>query len=112
MIGKRLPAGSREAAITADIIARIDTLNQLVKDLLLFARPPKPQPIAVDLSVLLAATAALLGEDASHRDVRVRDIRQRAAGSGGRRAAEDRLHQPAHQQRAGHARKRHDHAWR
>jgi two-component system sensor kinase FixL len=71
VIGGRLPGGSREAAITADIVARIDTLNHLVNDLLLFARPPKPHPIAVDLSVLLAATAALLGEDASYRDVRV-----------------------------------------
>jgi two-component system sensor kinase FixL len=71
VIGRRLPAGSREAGITTDIVARIDTLNHLVNDLLLFARPPKPHPIAVDLSVLLAATAALLGEDASYRDVRV-----------------------------------------
>jgi two-component system sensor kinase FixL len=71
VIGGRLPGGSREAAITADIVTRIDTLNQLVNDLLLFARPPKPHPIAVDLSVLLAATAALLGQDASYRDVRV-----------------------------------------
>ena len=46
VIGKRLPAGSREAAVVTDIIARIDTLNQLVKDLLLFARPPQPQPAA------------------------------------------------------------------
>jgi hypothetical protein len=28
---------SREAAVVTDIIARIDTLNQLVRDLLLFA---------------------------------------------------------------------------
>jgi two-component system, LuxR family, sensor kinase FixL len=71
VIGRRLPVGSREAGITADIVTRIDTLNHLVNDLLLFARPPKPHPIAVDLSVLLAGTAALLGEDASYRDVRV-----------------------------------------
>jgi two-component system sensor kinase FixL len=71
VIGGRLPGGSREAAITADIVARIDTLNQLVNDLLLFARPPKPHPIAVDLSILLAATAALLGQDASYRRVHV-----------------------------------------
>jgi two-component system sensor kinase FixL len=71
VIGGRLPGGSREAAITADIVARIDTLNQLVNDLLLFARPPKPHPIAVDLSVLLAATAALLAEDASYQSVHI-----------------------------------------
>ncbi len=71
VIGTRLPAGSREAAVTTDIITRLDTLNQLVNDLLLFARPPKPRPIAVDVSVVLAATASLLREDASYRNVSV-----------------------------------------
>jgi two-component system, LuxR family, sensor kinase FixL len=71
VIGKRLPAESREAAVTTDIIARIDTLNQLVNDLLLFARPPTPRPIPLDVSLVLAATASLLGEDASYRNVRV-----------------------------------------
>jgi two-component system sensor kinase FixL len=71
VIGKRLPAESREAAVTTDIIARIDTLNHLVNDLLLFARPPKPSPVALDVSVILAVTASLLREDASYRDVRV-----------------------------------------
>jgi two-component system sensor kinase FixL len=71
VIGKRLPAESREAAVTTDIVARIDTLNQLVNDLLLFARPPTPRPMAIDVSVVLAATVSLLGQDASYRDVRV-----------------------------------------
>src|SRR5437773_54985 len=61
VIGGRLPAGGREAAVMTDIIARIDTLNNWVKDLLLFARPPQPRPAVVDVSALLAATAALLG---------------------------------------------------
>jgi two-component system sensor kinase FixL len=69
VIGKRLAAGSREADVIVDIIARIDTLNLLVKDLLLFARPPQPRPLPVDVSVILAATAALLGEDAAHSSV-------------------------------------------
>lgn len=71
VIGTRLPADSREASVMTDIIARIDTLNQLVNDLLLFARPPQPRPLAVDVSALLAATVSLLGEDAAHYDVRV-----------------------------------------
>src|SRR5665213_2931836 len=37
VIGTRLPAGSRDASVVTDIIARIDTLNLLVRDLLLFA---------------------------------------------------------------------------
>ena len=71
VIGKRLPADGREASVITDIIARIDALNQLVRDLLLFARPPRPNPTPVDLSALLSMTALLIGEDAAHRDVQV-----------------------------------------
>lgn len=71
VIGGRLPVGSREAAVTTDVIARIDTLNELVEDLLLFARPPHPRPSAVDVSVVLAATVELLREDTDYPDLRV-----------------------------------------
>src|SRR6187431_50568 len=43
IIGSRLPTDSKEALVTRDIIARIDALNALMKDLLLFARPPQPK---------------------------------------------------------------------
>ena len=71
VIGKRLAVGSREAAVVTDIIARIDTLNQLVHDLLLFARPPHPHPIAVDVRSVLSATIDLLRGDDAHAGVRV-----------------------------------------
>jgi two-component system, LuxR family, sensor kinase FixL len=71
VIGKRLPAGGREASVVIDIIARIDTLNALVKDLLLFARPPQPKPMAIDVVTLLSTTATLLAEDAAHNGVRI-----------------------------------------
>jgi two-component system sensor kinase FixL len=71
VIGKRLPADGREASVITDVIARIDALNQLVRDLLLFARPPRPNPTPVDLSQLLAMTARLVGEDAAHRNLEV-----------------------------------------
>ena len=64
VIGKRLPADGREAPVITDIVARIDALNQLVRDLLLFARPPRPNPTPVDLAELLSVTARLIGEDA------------------------------------------------
>ena len=66
VIGKRLVAGSREAAVINDIIARIDTLNLLVRDLLLFARPPQPHPIPIDVFAVLAMTVDLLRVDDSH----------------------------------------------
>jgi len=71
VIGRRLPQGSREAAVTADIVGRIDTLNQLVTDLLLFARPPKPRPLAMELPTLLGVTTSLLGQDPAHHGIRV-----------------------------------------
>ncbi len=71
VIGKRLPAGSREAGVVTDIIARIDTLNQLVKDLLLFARPPQPHLLPLDVSRVLEGTAALLTQDAAHAGMQV-----------------------------------------
>jgi two-component system, LuxR family, sensor kinase FixL len=71
VIGNRLPAGSREVGVVTDIIARIDTLNQLVKDLLLFARPPQPRLLPLDVSLVLEATAALLKQDAAHAGMRV-----------------------------------------
>ena len=46
-------------------------MNQLVRDLLLFARPPRPNPTPVDLAELLSKTALLVGEDVAHRDVQV-----------------------------------------
>jgi two-component system sensor kinase FixL len=71
VIGNRLPGGSRETTIVSDIIARLDTLNELVKDLLLFARPPRPSLLPIDIRLVLEATAALLGQDAAHSTVRV-----------------------------------------
>jgi PAS domain S-box-containing protein len=63
VIGSRLPRDSRDAAVINEVIARIDGLNDLMKDLLLFARPPRPRPMAVDLPALVAATADLLRRD-------------------------------------------------
>jgi two-component system sensor kinase FixL len=69
VIGSRLPPASREADVMTDIIARIDTLNNLVKDLLLFARPPKPHLVPIDVTVVLGTTAALLSQDAAYAGV-------------------------------------------
>jgi len=63
VIGSRLPAGSRDAAMIQEIVARIDALNGLMKDLLLFARPPQPVPSLVDLAALVSTTAELLASD-------------------------------------------------
>jgi two-component system, LuxR family, sensor kinase FixL len=71
VIGGRLPHGSVDATIVNDIIARIDALDQLMKDLLLFARPPHPRRARVDVVSLLASTADLLTSDPALGTVRV-----------------------------------------
>src|SRR5262249_36534563 len=71
VIGTRLGAGSREAAVVTDIIARIDTLNELVRDLLLFARPPQPHPIRMDVATVVGTTISLFRADEAHGKVAV-----------------------------------------
>lgn len=61
----RMPAGSADAAMTGEIISRIDALDGLMKDLLLFARPPKPNRRPIELAPLVGVTASLLKEDAA-----------------------------------------------
>ena len=71
VIGGRLPAGTGDAAIVKEIIARLDGLNDLVQDLLVFALPPKPKFIATDLRALLATVVTLLKRDATLADLEI-----------------------------------------
>lgn len=71
VIGTRLPADGAEAGITREIVARIDALSELMKDLLLFARPPQPHPTSVEIPALVTATAQLLRADPALKDVLV-----------------------------------------
>jgi two-component system sensor kinase FixL len=63
VIGSRMKGGTGDAAVVQEIIARIDALNILIQDLLVFARPPKPRLVATDLRALLTAVARLLKSD-------------------------------------------------
>jgi nitrogen fixation/metabolism regulation signal transduction histidine kinase len=49
--------------ILTEIVARIDSLDRMMKDMLLFARPPKPKRAPTDVIRLLRTTASLLNED-------------------------------------------------
>lgn len=71
VIGSRLPQDGKDAVIVKEIVSRIDTLNDLMKDLLLFARPPQPKPAPIDVATLVTTTADLLGSDPALKDVRV-----------------------------------------
>jgi hypothetical protein len=57
--------------VLKEVIMRIDGLNDLMNDLLIFARPPKPQPSLVDIPPLVTCTADLLAEDPALRVARV-----------------------------------------
>lgn len=72
VIGGRLPAESTDRRMVGEIVARIDALSELMKDLLLFARPPTPQPQLTNVAALVSTTVELLREDPSLRHVTVR----------------------------------------
>jgi signal transduction histidine kinase len=57
--------------VTKEIIARVDTLAELMQDLLLFARPPQPRPGPVDLKSLIDTTVELISQDPAVGGVRV-----------------------------------------
>jgi len=63
VIASRLDAASKEAVVTREIIARVDTLAELVQDLLIFARPPQPHSSPVDLHSLVETTVELMRQD-------------------------------------------------
>ena len=69
VIGSRMPADSRDGAVLIEIVKRIDALDGLIKDLLLFARPPEPRRASVDVGPLVTMTADLLRRDPSFEHV-------------------------------------------
>jgi PAS domain S-box-containing protein len=71
VIGSRLPAKTSDAAIITEVLARIDGLNDLIQDLLVFARPPAPKPARVDLQALLGSVISFLKRDPVFSDLDV-----------------------------------------
>jgi len=71
VIGSRLPENSTDRTVVDEIVNRIDALNELMKDLLLFARPPQPRPVPIDVSRIVLLTSHLLRADPALKDVDV-----------------------------------------
>jgi PAS domain S-box-containing protein len=63
VIGGRMAEGNRDRAVLRDIVDRLDSLNNIVEDLLVFARPREPKLAPVVLEHVLQGTAALLKKD-------------------------------------------------
>jgi PAS domain S-box-containing protein len=69
VIGGRVSAG--DARIVAEVIARIDALNDHMSELLLFARPPQLRTGPVEVGALLQQVVALAQHDPSFREMQI-----------------------------------------
>ena len=63
VLGRRLPESSAEHGVVTEVVKRIDTLDDIVQDLLQFARPHQPTLRSFPVSTLMAGTISLLRED-------------------------------------------------
>ena len=72
VIASRMAEASRDRSIITDIIARLDALNGVVQDLLVFARPRILRSEPVDLRSLVSNTADLIARDPAMRGLRIR----------------------------------------
>jgi PAS domain S-box-containing protein len=63
VISSRMPPEQRDRAVMRDVITRLDELNRVVDDLLVFARPRELRTLPVDLSALLSSTINLIRAD-------------------------------------------------
>jgi signal transduction histidine kinase len=71
VIGGRMPEGARDRAIIGEVVARVDSLNDIVQDLLEFARPREPRLGPVPLAELVENTVALMRKDPAQAGLRV-----------------------------------------
>ena len=72
VVAGRIPQEGTNVHVLKEIVARIDALDQMMKDLLLFSRPPLPKRAPTDIVPLVTTTARLLSQDPALRDVDVR----------------------------------------
>ena len=63
VITSRMPTEQRDRVILVDIITRLDALNRIVQDMLMFARPRALRQEPVPLGSLLRETASLIERD-------------------------------------------------
>jgi two-component system sensor kinase FixL len=71
VFGGSMSREGAHAAILKEIVSRIDSLDQMMKDLLLYARPPQPRRTSTDLVPLVKMTAGLLSQDPALHGVNI-----------------------------------------
>ncbi|HEX7021144.1 MAG TPA: ATP-binding protein, partial [Gemmatimonadaceae bacterium] len=69
VFGSQMPGADPRKSVLKEIVSRIDALDQMMKDLLLFARPPKPRRSPTEIVPLVATTASLLTQDPAWREI-------------------------------------------
>jgi PAS domain S-box-containing protein len=72
VISSRMPPGQRDRAVMGDVIARLDGLNSVVEDLLVFARPRELRLEPVDVTALLGETIDLIRRDPAFSAIEMR----------------------------------------
>ncbi|OFW13406.1 MAG: hypothetical protein A3F70_18110 [Acidobacteria bacterium RIFCSPLOWO2_12_FULL_67_14] len=67
----RRPPGDAEIPVMHDVVGRIDSLSELINDLMVFARPRPPRPGTFHLRPVLVEAISLLRRDPIGRSVEV-----------------------------------------
>jgi two-component system sensor kinase FixL len=83
VITARMPAEQRDRGVLVDIITRLDALNRIVQDMLMFARPRRLEEGLVEIDALLRDTAALIARDPTMSSLEI-DVKGAARVSGDR----------------------------
>jgi two-component system sensor kinase FixL len=71
VVGSRLKPDNSDSQIIREVIARLDSLNDLIQDLLVFARPPSPKLVPVDVRAIIGSIVTLLKRDPQFHSVDV-----------------------------------------
>lgn len=71
VITARMPADQRDRVILVDIITRLDALNRIVQDMLMFARPRALRQEPIDLGIVMRDTASLIERDPTMLDLEI-----------------------------------------
>ncbi len=71
VIGQRMAKEAPERGIVTEIVTRVDTLNAIVEDLLLFARPRPPVLRQVTFDELAAKLRTQLGNDPAYASIEI-----------------------------------------
>ena len=67
----RRPDGDSDVPVMNDIVSRIDSLSELVNDLMLFARPRAPRPVDVRLRPLVTEAITMVRRDPAGASVQI-----------------------------------------